>query len=84
MCPDPTRTITTRYLVNSFKEKNQLPICTVCNGKDVVFMHPYSEEKLCGRCFCESTENKIRVTIFKYDVLEPDDKIMVAAFIENA
>jgi len=76
------RTITMRYLVNSFQETNQLLACTAYNGK-VVFIHSYSEEKLCGRCLCKSIENKIRVTISKYDTLKPDDKIIVAAFIEN-
>lgn len=50
----------------------------VCNRKDAVFMRPYSGEKLCGRCFCKSIENKIRATISKYDMLKPNDKIMVA------
>jgi len=41
-------------------------------------MRPYSGEKLCGRCFCKSIENKVRGTISKYEMLEPKDKIMVA------
>lgn len=55
-----------------------MPVCTVCNRKDAVFMRPYSGEKLCGKCFCKSIENKIRATISKYDMLKPNDKIMVA------
>jgi len=41
-------------------------------------MRPYSGEKLCERCFCKSIENKVRGTISKYEMLEPQDKIMVA------
>lgn len=41
-------------------------------------MRPYSGEKLCGRCFCKSTESRVRGTISKYEMLEPKDKIMVA------
>lgn len=55
-----------------------MSMCMVCNGKDAVFMRPYSGEKLCGGCFCKSIENKVRATISKYDMLKPNDKIMVA------
>jgi len=41
-------------------------------------MRPYSGEKLCGRCFCKSIENKVRATISKYEMLRPNDMIMVA------
>jgi len=40
-------------------------------------MRPYSGEKLCVRCFCLSIENKVRVTIAKYDMLRFDDKIAI-------
>jgi len=52
--------------------------CTLCKGKEAVFMRPYSGEKLCRRCFCKSIENRVRGTISKYEMLEPKDKIMVA------
>jgi len=52
--------------------------CTLCKKRDPVFLRPYSGEKLCGRCFLESIENKVRGTIAKYDMLKPDDKIIVA------
>jgi len=52
--------------------------CTLCERTEAVFMRPYSGEKLCERCFCKSIENKVRVTISKYEMLQPDDKIMVA------
>ncbi|UCE16366.1 MAG: TIGR00269 family protein [Candidatus Bathyarchaeota archaeon] len=41
-------------------------------------MRPYSGEKLCGRCFCKSMESKVKATIARYEMLQPDDKIMVA------
>ena len=52
--------------------------CTLCKRYDAVFTRPYSGERLCKRCFCKSIENKVRVTISKYEMLKPDDKIMVA------
>ena len=55
-----------------------MPTCTLCKGKEAVFMRPYSGEKLCGRCFCKSIESRVRGTISKYGMLEPKDKIMVA------
>ena len=41
-------------------------------------MRPYSGERLCKRCFRKSIEEKVRATISKYDMLKPDDHIMVA------
>ena len=55
-----------------------MSMCTLCKGKDAVFLRPYSGERLCRRCFLKSIENKVRGTIAKYDMLKPDDKIMVA------
>jgi len=52
-------------------------MCTLCERKDPVFLRPYSGEKLCRGCFLKSIENKVRGTIAKYDMLKPDDKIMV-------
>ncbi len=53
-------------------------MCTLCKKKEAVFARRYSGEKLCGRCFCKSIENKVRGTISKYEMFEPKDKIMVA------
>jgi len=53
-------------------------MCTVCNRKEAVFTRRYSGEKLCGKCFCKSIEDKVRGTISKYEMFEPKDKIMVA------
>ncbi len=55
-----------------------MAMCTLCKKKEAVFMRRYSGEKLCGRCFCKSIENKVRGTISKYEMFEPKDKIMVA------
>ena len=52
--------------------------CTICNRKEAMYMRPYSGEKLCGRCFCRSIEDKVRATISKYEMLKHDDKIMIA------
>jgi len=41
-------------------------------------MRPYSGERLCRKCFLESIEGKVRATIAKYQMLEPDDKVMTA------
>jgi len=55
-----------------------MPTCTVCAGRDAIYVRPYSGEKLCGRCFCKSIEEKVHATISKYEMLEHDDKIVVA------
>jgi uncharacterized protein (TIGR00269 family) len=55
-----------------------MPTCTICNRKEAVYIRPYSGEKLCGRCFCKSIEEKVRATISDYGMLKHDDKIMVA------
>jgi len=52
--------------------------CTLCRHRDAVYMRAYSGEKLCTKCFCSSLENKVRATIAKYEMLQPNDKIMVA------
>ena len=52
--------------------------CTICNRKEAIYMRPYSGEKLCGRCFCKSIEEKVRATISNYEMFKHDDRIMVA------
>jgi len=52
--------------------------CTLCERGEAVFMRPYSGEKLCRRCFHKSIENKVRATISRYEMFQPNDKIMVA------
>jgi len=51
--------------------------CTFCRRRNAVYMRPYSGEKLCAKCFIESIEAKVRTTIAKYEMLQPNDKIMV-------
>lgn len=53
-------------------------ICTVCKRGEAFFFRPYSGEKLCKRCFTLSVEDKVRVTIAKYKMLEYNDRIAVA------
>ena len=55
-----------------------MTVCTLCGRKDAVFGRSYSGEKLCGRCFCRTIEDKVRRTISKYEMLGPKDRIMVA------
>jgi len=52
--------------------------CTLCKRRDAVYMRPYSGEKLCAKCFCGSIADKVRATIAKYEMFQPNDKIMVA------
>ncbi len=51
--------------------------CTICRRRDAVYMRPYSGEKLCPRCFCQSIEDKVRATIAKYGMLRFNDRIAV-------
>jgi len=53
-------------------------VCTLCKRRDAVYMRLYSGEKLCAKCFRGSIEDKVRATIAKYEMLQPNDKIMVA------
>jgi len=55
-----------------------MPTCTLCNKNDAIYMRRYSGEKLCKKCFKNSVEDKVRTTISKYEMLEPNDKIAVA------
>jgi uncharacterized protein (TIGR00269 family) len=53
-------------------------VCTICKLREAFFFRPYSGEKLCKRCFVKSIEDKVRVTIAKYGMLEFNDRIAVA------
>ncbi len=55
-----------------------MSLCTLCRKKDAVFGRTYSGEKLCRRCFCKTLEDKVRKAISKYEMLVPNDRIMVA------
>jgi len=52
--------------------------CTSCKRRDPVYSRVYSGEKLCAKCFTKSIENKVKATIAKYKMFEPDDRIAVA------
>lgn len=52
--------------------------CTVCGRREAIYVRAYSGEKICKRCFIESIENKVRVTIAKYQMFSIDDKIAIA------
>jgi uncharacterized protein (TIGR00269 family) len=51
--------------------------CTMCKRRNAVYMRPYSGEKLCAKCFCDSIESKVKGTTAKYDMLRFDDKTAV-------
>ena len=55
-----------------------MTLCTLCGRYDAVFGRSYSGENLCGRCFCRTVEDRVRKTISKYEMLGPQDRIMVA------
>lgn len=52
--------------------------CTSCGTREAFYFRVYSGEKICVKCFLESIENKVRVTIAKYKMLKFDDRIAVA------
>ncbi|MGB9714173.1 MAG: TIGR00269 family protein [Candidatus Bathyarchaeales archaeon] len=58
--------------------QNNVAICDVCKRRKAFFFRPYSGERLCRKCFRESIEEKVRVTIAKYKMFNFDDKIAVA------
>lgn len=57
---------------------DKMPNCTICNRNEAIYTRSYSGEKLCGRCFCRSVEEKVCATISKYEMFQYNDKIMVA------
>lgn len=52
--------------------------CTRCKkGKTVVEL-PYANQGLCSDCFIEFFERRVRRTIRRHELLEPDDRVCVA------
>lgn len=51
--------------------------CSTCDDV-AVFFRRYSGEKLCGRCFVKSTEERVQKTVSKYNMFTPSDTIAVA------
>jgi len=54
-----------------------MALCSLCGAKEAVYFRPYSGEKLCGGCFCESIEERVRRTISKYEMFEYNSRIAV-------
>jgi uncharacterized protein (TIGR00269 family) len=52
--------------------------CSACKRNEAFYMRRHSGERLCRKCFLESIENKVRVTIGKHKMFEMDDRIAVA------
>ena len=55
-----------------------MTVCTLCGRNEAVFGRSYSGENLCGRCFSRTVEDRVRRTISKYEMLGPQERIMVA------
>ena len=55
-----------------------MTVCSFCRRREAVYSRSYSGEALCEKCFCESIEDKVRTAISEYEMLQPDDRIMVA------
>jgi uncharacterized protein (TIGR00269 family) len=53
-------------------------ICNVCKSKEAFFYRRYSGERLCKKCFTQSIEAKVRVTITRYHMLNFNDHLAVA------
>jgi len=51
--------------------------CNRC-GKEAIYLQRYSGEAFCGGCFIEFIENRVKRTISKYDLFQPEDRISVA------
>lgn len=51
--------------------------CSFCKRRDAVYARAYSGEKLCADCFSSSIENKVKATVSKYRMFQPNDKIIV-------
>jgi uncharacterized protein (TIGR00269 family) len=52
-------------------------LCSLCNDREAVYFRPYSGERLCGSCFCDSIEERVRRTISKYEMFEYNSRIAV-------
>ncbi|MCD6341490.1 MAG: TIGR00269 family protein [Thaumarchaeota archaeon] len=54
------------------------PKCTICGERPPIYYRKYSGERLCATCFKKRMIERVRRTISRYDLLRPDDKILVA------
>ncbi|MFO8019454.1 MAG: TIGR00269 family protein [Promethearchaeia archaeon] len=60
-----------------FSEQGNLGACSYCDEEAFIYRR-YSGERLCKSCFISKIEEKIHKTISKYDMMTPDDRIIVA------
>ncbi len=67
-----------KELIPASRRKGTMVKCTACRRSEAFYTRPYSGEILCRKCFTESIEQKVRVTIGKYRMFEIDDRIAVA------
>ncbi|MEM4699428.1 MAG: TIGR00269 family protein [Candidatus Nezhaarchaeales archaeon] len=51
--------------------------CSICR-RGAVYRSPYSGLSFCAKCFERNVEDRIRSTINKYKLFEPNDKVLVA------
>jgi len=52
-------------------------LCVRCGSK-AVYYSPHSGHRFCAKCFIRSIERRVRSTINRYKLLEPNDRILVA------
>lgn len=52
--------------------------CSRCGKKKAVIGLDYMSEQLCGNCFSQLYEKRVRKTIRKHDMVDPDEKIALA------
>lgn len=57
-----------------FSEENK---CSICKTKAFVYKRKYSGQYFCQTCFIESIEKIIYKTISKFNMLKPEDRIIV-------
>lgn len=60
------------------KERQRLATCSGCGVSQVYYRRQHEGVDLCRKCFLESVEVKVRRTIAKRRMLEPDDTVAVA------
>jgi uncharacterized protein (TIGR00269 family) len=53
-------------------------VCSACKTREAFFHRQYSGETLCKKCFTQSIEDKVRVTITRYRMLNFNDHLAVA------
>ena len=60
------------------KERQQLVTCSGCGIGKVYYRREHEGVNLCRKCFLDSVETKVRRTIAKRRMLEPNDTVAVA------